>query len=99
MAGDLSLPFQQVENIAFNLATDQTYAKVGVEHNADYSKIYSGYFTVDISQNEYLKQDLNNVKLNLELGLFIDPEAAKAAGSSLPQDLLDALIDETFEQR
>ncbi|MCQ3908129.1 MAG: hypothetical protein MJ200_00785 [Mycoplasmoidaceae bacterium] len=95
----MNIPFQQVEDIAFNLSSDQSYAKVGVEHNAQYSKIYSGYFEMDVSRNEYLKQDLNNVKLDMELALFIDPEAAKAAGSAISQESLDALIDETLEQR
>lgn len=99
LAGDLNLPFQQIEDIAFNLATDQSYAKVGVKHNEKYSKIYSGYFSVDVSQNEFLKQDLNNTKIDLEMSLFIDPEAAKAAGSAISQDVLDVLINETFEQR
>lgn len=99
LAGDLNLPFQQIESIAFNLSSDQTNAKIGVKHNEQYSKIYSGHFSVDISRNEYLKQDLNNVKLNLELGLYIDPEAIKAAGSEISQDALDDLVNETHEQR
>lgn len=99
LAADLQLPYQTVENISFNLNSDQSGAQEAVEHNKKYCRIYSGNFNVDISQNEYLKQDLENVKLNFELSLFIDPEAAKGAGSDIKQEDLDNLIIETSEQR
>lgn len=99
LAGDLQLPYQQVTDIAFNLASDQSHAKESVEHNPDYCHIYSGNFIVDISQNEFFKQDLNNVKVHFNLSLFIDPDAAKGAGDDIKQEQLDPLIDETLEQR
>lgn len=98
LAGDLYLPYQKVEGISFNLASDQSKAKEYVVHNKDYCKIFTTQFTIDISANEFFKQDLDGVKVDFNLGLFIDPEAAKAAGS-LDQDALDALMNETFEQR
>lgn len=99
LAGDMQIPYQQVKDIAFNLASDQSHAKESVVHNADYCRIYSGNFVVDISQNEFFKQDLDNVKLTFDLSLFLDPEAAKGAGDDIKQEQLDPLIDETFEQR
>lgn len=98
LSGDMQLPYQEIKNIVFNLATDQSYAKKSVVHNADYSHIYSGYFNVDISRNEFFKQDLSNAKINFDLDLYIDPEAAKAAGSDIAQDVLDDLKKETNEQ-
>ncbi|MBQ0045826.1 MAG: hypothetical protein KBS35_02965 [Mycoplasma sp.] len=99
LAGDLQLPYQRMENIAFNLASDQTGAQEAVKYNKKYCHIYSGCFNVDISQNDFFKQDLNNTKIDLTLSLFIDPEAAKAAGTDISQDNLDNLINETNEQR
>lgn len=98
LAGDLQLPYQQVTDIAFNFASDQSHAKESVVHNADYCRIYSGSFNVDISQNEFFKQDLDNVKIAFNLDLFIDPDAAKGAGEDIKQEQLDPLIDETLEQ-
>lgn len=99
LAGDLQLPYQLVQNIAFNLNSDQSRAKESVEYNKEYCRIYSSNFDVDISQNEFFKQDLQDMKLNFELSLFIDPEAAKGAGTDITQDDLDNLINETSEQR
>ena len=93
------MPYQQINNISFNLATDQSGAKVDVEHNANFAKLYTANFNVDISQNELFKQDLNNIKLDLNLVLYIDPEAAKGAGTDVKQDELDHLMKETSEQR
>ncbi|XQP55996.1 MAG: hypothetical protein ACOQNY_01230 [Mycoplasmoidaceae bacterium] len=98
LAGDLQIPYQQIKDIPFNLASDQSLAKSSVEHNADYCKIYSTFFNIDVSQNEFFKQDLSDTLINFDLTLFIDPEAAKAAGS-LDQATLDKLINETQEQR
>ncbi|MCQ3907884.1 MAG: hypothetical protein MJ219_04150 [Mycoplasmoidaceae bacterium] len=98
LAGDLHLPYQQISNIAFNFASDQSHAKESVEHNADYCRIYTGTFDIDISQNEFFKQDLSNVPVDFDLSLFIDPEAAKGAGDDIKQEQLDPLINETFEQ-
>ena len=99
LSGDLVLPYQTISNIAFNLNSDQSKAKEGVVYNKDYAHLYSGSFDVDISQNEFFKQDLNNVQIDFALNLFIDPEAAKAAGSEVKQEDLDNLINETSEQR
>lgn len=99
LAANLQLPYQQVQDLAFNLNSDQSKAQAGVEHNKEYAHIYSSAFNVDISQNEYLKQDLTNIKLDMELSLFIDPEAAKGAGDAIKQEDLDPLMNETSEQR
>ncbi|MCQ2957143.1 MAG: hypothetical protein MJ233_04965 [Mycoplasmoidaceae bacterium] len=99
LAGDLQLPYQQVSGISFNLASDQSKAKTDVEYNKDYARLYSSTFTIDTSQNELFKQDLNNIKIDLALVLYIDPEAAKGAGSDIQQQDLDNLMVETSEQR
>lgn len=99
LVADLQLPYQEVKDINFNLSSDQSHAQEGVEHNKQYARLYTSTFNVDISQNEYLKQDLTNTRLNLELSLFIDPEAAKAAGDDINQEDLDSLMNETSEQR
>lgn len=99
LAGNLQLPYQTIQDITFNLNSDQTHAKDQVEYNRDYAHLYSTVFNIDVSQNELFKQDLENFKLNFQLSLFIDPEAAKAAGTDLKQDDLDALVNETSEQR
>lgn len=99
LAGTLQLPYQQIEDITFTYNTDQSTAQSGVEYNKNYARLYSTHFEVDVSQNQYLKQDLNNIKLLMELSLYIDPEAAKGAGTDIEQDALDKLINETSEQR
>lgn len=99
LTGNLQLPFQEVQNLIFNLATDQTHADDNVEYNKEYARLYTGTFNVDISQNEYFKQDLENVRLNLELNLLIDQEAAQAAGDDVEQEAFDGVVRETAEQR
>ncbi|MCQ2747939.1 MAG: hypothetical protein MJ223_01555 [Mycoplasmoidaceae bacterium] len=58
LSGDLILPYQTISNLTFNLNSDQTKAKENVNHNQNYAHLYSGTFDVDISENEYFKQDL-----------------------------------------
>ncbi len=99
LAADIQLPYQQINGISFNFASDQSGAKTDVIYNRDYAKLYSGHFTVDISQNELFKLDLNNMKIDLSLSLYIDPEAAKGAGTDVQQEDLDKLMVETEEQR
>lgn len=99
LVGDLQLPYQRLENIAFNLASDQSDAQDSVKYNKKYCRIYTGAFNIDVSQNEFFKQDLNNAKIDFDLNLYVDPEAAKGAGSDISQDNLDNLINETSEQR
>lgn len=99
LCADLQLPYQLVQNIAFNLKSDQTGATANVTHNKSYAKLFNSHFDVDISENAYLKQDLSKVELLMELNLYIDPEQAKGAGDAIKQEELDALINNTNEQR
>jgi len=96
---DMQLPYQSIDNVIFNLAVDQTHAKDKVKANPAYAKAYDARFNVDVSQNQYLKQSLNNAKLNIGLSFQIDPEVIAKASFGPTQDDLDGLINETGEQR
>jgi len=99
LVANLEIPYQQVKDISFFLATDQSRAKDAVKYNKKYSHIYESNFSVDVSSNQFLKQDINNTKIDCSIKLEIDPQVLKNAGVSLPQDAVDSLIVETSEQR
>ncbi len=96
---DMQLPYQEANNIAFNLASDQTDVGKKVDGNAEYAKLLESKFIIDTSQNEFLKQDLQNMKLSCLVKLIIDPQPIKDGGVNPTQQQLDGLITETSEQR
>lgn len=95
----LNLPYQEVKDITFNLASDQSDAPSLVEYNKNYAKIYDSQFNIDISQNEFFKQDINNTKITCSIKMEIDPQILKNAGASFDQVAVDSLINETSEQK
>ncbi len=96
---DMQLPYQTASNIAFNLATDQTGVQDRVDGNKEYAKLFDAKFNIDISQNEYLKQNLENAKVNCTVALQIDPEPIEKASFSPDQEYLNGFINETGEQK
>lgn len=96
---DLQIPYQTASNIVFNLATDQSGVKQRVDGNRDYAKLLESQFIVDVSQNEYLKQNLENAKVNCIVSLQIDPEPIEKASFSPDQECLNGFINEAAEQR
>lgn len=95
----VDIPYQQTKNIPLNLASDQTGASDLVKHNKKYAKIYESKFSLDISNNQYLKQDLNNIKLLTTMSFEVDAEQIKKSQAKISQEDLDGLIIETGEQR
>lgn len=96
---DMQLPYQEANNISFNLASDQEGVKDKVDGNFDYAKLYESKFEIDVSQNEYLKQNLSNAKLTCIVNLEVDPQVIEKSGFTPDQEMLDGLITETSEQR
>lgn len=95
----IHLPYQEVKSLSFNLASDQSQAQSSVSHNAKYCKIFENSFNVDVSQNQYFKQDINNQKISILVNLDLNPEPIKASSVDYnPQDL-DGLFQETCEQK
>ena len=98
IVGELDLPYQQVKDLTFNLATDQSEASKRVTELASYAKIFESKFDVDVSNNELFKQDISNAKINCSIKLEVDPQIIKNAGVQLEQERVDALISETSTQ-
>ena len=95
----LDLPYQQIKDLTFNLATDQSSASSKVSELGSYAKIFESSFDVDVSNNELFKQDISNAKINCSIKMEIDPQILKEAGLKLDQDKVDGLINETSSQR
>lgn len=96
---DMQMPYQEISDICFNLAADQEGVKERVDGNNDYAKLFESKFLVDVSKNEYLKQDLSHAKLNCVVNLQIDPEVMEKAGFDPGQEALDGFVNETGEQK
>ena len=69
--GTLQLPYQDISNIAFNLASNQNQAKSSIPQNQKYPYVYNADFNVDISQNQFFSQDLNNNNVSCYINLQI----------------------------
>ena len=55
LIGTLQLPYQEISNIAFNLASNQKQAKFSIPQNQKYPYVYSADFNVDTKINFLVK--------------------------------------------
>lgn len=94
----LRIPCQTINNITFNLCSDQSIKQKYKNINNQYCKVYEAICAIDISGNQYLKQNLSNAKINCQLNFEIDPlPISKISNNSINQTDLDSLINETYE--
>ena len=99
LIGTLQLPYQEISNIEFNLASNQKQAKSSIPQNQKYPYVYSADFNVDISQNQFFSQDLNNNNVSCYINLQIDPQIIKSYSATLSKEAIDTLIKETLKQK
>ena len=99
LIGTLQLPYQEISNIEFNLASNQKQAKSSIPQNQKYPYVYSADFNVDISQNQFFSQDLNNNNVSCYINLQIDPQIIKSYSATLSKEAIDTLITEILKQK
>lgn len=99
LLGNLKLPYQEVNEITFNLASNQSRASADNYKYNEYCHIYQTNTQINIAGNDFFKQDINNTKLNCTLNLELDTASLKNAGINFDQQAIDQLIVEIQEQK
>jgi hypothetical protein len=99
LLGNLKLPYQEVNEITFNLASNQSRALADNYKYNEYCHIYQTNTQINIAGNDFFKQDINNTKLNCTLNLELDTTSLKNAGINFDQQAIDQLIVEIQEQK
>lgn len=100
LIGNLRLPYQEINEITFNLASDQTRATaIETYQYAKYCHIYQTDLEINIAANEFFKQEINNAKLNCLLNLQLDAQPLKNTGINFDQQAIDRLTIEIQEQK
>lgn len=98
LLANLKLPYQTIKGITFNLSSGQDKKNKYKWEDEKYCKVYEAICTIDISGNKYLKQNLQNAKINCQFNFEIDPEPiSHISNNSINQYDLDSLINETYE--
>lgn len=97
LLANLKLPYQTIKGITFNLSSDQDRKNKYKWEEVNCCKVYEAICTIDISCNNYLKQNLHDAKISYQFNFEIDPEPiSRISNNTINQYDLDGLINETY---